>query len=71
MKSRNYSSIAERQKTVEQFSPMKMKLSNLHSSFDQERILNDRKRDSYTNDKEKNRIMEKIIEEKPKVVSHK
>lgn len=71
MKSRNYASVSQRQKTVEEFSPLKMKLSNLMSSFDEEKTLNQRKPELYTNDKEKYKIMEKIIEEKPKVVSHK
>jgi hypothetical protein len=71
MKSRNYVSVAQRQRTVENFSPFKMKLNNLTSSFDNECLTMDRKQDSVTNDKEKARILEKIIEEKPKIVSHK
>ena len=72
MKSRNYSSVAEREKTVQNFSPLKMKLSNLTSSFDQENIVvAEKKPQPITNDRIKQRIMEKIEEEKPKIVSHK
>lgn len=71
MKSRNYASVAERQKTVQNFSPRKMKLNNLTSSFDNDQAIFNRKLEILNNDKEKSKILEKIIEEKSKVVSHK
>lgn len=71
MKSRNFDSKAERQRTVQNFSPSKMKLNNLTSSFDNDKPHFDRHIEFLNNNQEKAIIMDKIMEEKPKVVSHK
>lgn len=71
IKSRNYSSVAERQKTVQNLSSKMMKLNNLTSSFDNDKSINDRKYEIMRNDTEKRETMAIIVEEKPKILSHK
>ena len=71
IKSRNYSSVAERQKTVQNLSSKMMKLNNLTSSFDNDKSINDRKYEIMRNDTEKRETMALIVEEKPKILSHK
>ena len=71
IKSRNYSSVAERQKTVQNLTSKMMKLNNLTSSFDNDKSINDRKYEIMRNDTEKTETMAIIVEEKPKILSHK
>ena len=71
IKSRNYSSVAERQKTVQNLTSKMMKLNNLTSSFDNDKSINDRKYEIMRNDTEKRETMAIIVEEKPKILSHK
>ena len=71
IKSRNYSSVAERQKTVQNLTSKMMKLNNLTSSFDNDKSINDRKYEIMRNDTEKTETMEIIVEEKQKILSHK
>ena len=48
-----------------------MKLNNLTSSFDNDKSINDRKYEIMRNDTEKTETMAIIVEEKPKILSHK
>jgi len=72
IKSRNYSSIAHREKSIQNMSPSRMKQNNLTSSFDNDKLVFLEKQNTvFNNEHEKKRIKQRIAEEKPSTIPHK